>query len=136
MIRVLVFGTFDPLHSGHEYLFQEAKKLGEKLIVVVARDIAIQQEKHRQNYMSEQDRLRVVQQNTHVDTAILGDESPQAYATLKNLDFEIVALGYDQRPSDDETRRILDSIGKQDVKIVRLASFKPEEFKSSFFRNT
>ena len=32
---VLVTGGFDPLHSGHIDLFNEAKKLGDKLVVGV-----------------------------------------------------------------------------------------------------
>ena len=35
---VLVTGGFDPIHSGHIAYFKSAKKLGDKLIVVVAHD--------------------------------------------------------------------------------------------------
>ena len=35
---VLVTGGFDPLHSGHIDLFNEAKKLGDKLVVGVNSD--------------------------------------------------------------------------------------------------
>ena len=35
---VVVSGGFDPLHIGHIRMFQEAKKLGNKLIVILNND--------------------------------------------------------------------------------------------------
>ena len=37
-IIVIVTGGFDPLHSGHIAYFEDAKKLGDKLIVGVNSD--------------------------------------------------------------------------------------------------
>ena len=34
MVKVMATGVFDILHLGHLYFLQEAKKLGEELIVV------------------------------------------------------------------------------------------------------
>lgn len=36
--RVMVFGVFDGLHPGHRAFLRQARKKGDKLIVVVARD--------------------------------------------------------------------------------------------------
>ena len=41
MRRVMVFGSFDPLHDGHRSLFRQARKHGDELVVVVARDVNI-----------------------------------------------------------------------------------------------
>lgn len=136
MKKVLVFGTFDPLHPGHEYLFEEAKKVGDYLVVVVARDATIQQQKNRQHHMSQQERLDAVMKASHVDEVLLGDESPDSYELLKNLYFDTLVLGYDQRPSDEEVEEILRSIGKSEVKIVRLPAHKPEQYKSSLMRTS
>lgn len=38
MTVVLTFGTFDIFHPGHEYYLREAKKHGDKLVTVIARD--------------------------------------------------------------------------------------------------
>lgn len=35
---VLTFGTFDYLHPGHKFYLRQAKKLGDYLITVIARD--------------------------------------------------------------------------------------------------
>ena len=44
---VLVTGGFDPLHSGHISLFDEAKKLGDKLIVGLNSDDWLTRKKGR-----------------------------------------------------------------------------------------
>lgn len=38
MKKVMTFGTFDVFHPGHLYYLREAKKLGNYLVTVVARD--------------------------------------------------------------------------------------------------
>lgn len=136
MNTALVFGTFDPIHPGHEYVFREAKKLGDRLVVVVARDATIQKEKNREHHMSEQDRVTAVKSLADIDEALLGDESPDSYELLLKLDFTTLVLGYDQRPSDEEVWAILSSIGKPNVAVVRLAAYKPEQYKSSLMRTS
>jgi len=134
MTRVLTFGTFDPLHDGHRDVFQQAKALGDTLLVVVARDSAIQQLKARQPYQSETSRLAAVAQEPGVDEAILGDSDPTRYDLLAAQSFDVLAIGYDQQPDDTAIREILIRAGKPDVTIVRLKPFQPEKFKSSYFR--
>ena len=36
MVRVMATGVFDILHLGHVYFLNEARKLGDELLVVVA----------------------------------------------------------------------------------------------------
>ncbi|HLC71304.1 MAG TPA: adenylyltransferase/cytidyltransferase family protein, partial [Candidatus Nanoarchaeia archaeon] len=38
MKTVMCFGTFDILHPGHLHYLQQAKKYGDYLMVVIARD--------------------------------------------------------------------------------------------------
>ena len=38
MVTVMAFGTFDVLHPGHHFYLEQARKLGDNLVVVVARD--------------------------------------------------------------------------------------------------
>ncbi|MEI6711388.1 MAG: adenylyltransferase/cytidyltransferase family protein [bacterium] len=38
----MTFGTFDRFHPGHEYYLREAKKLGDTLITIVARDNTVE----------------------------------------------------------------------------------------------
>ncbi len=69
-----------------------------------------------------------------VDTAILGDVDSTSYAMLRTIPFEILAIGYDQEPSDQEARSILDDNGLHDPRVIRLSAFQPEVYKSSFLR--
>lgn len=133
-MRVLVFGTFDPLHRGHGYFLRHARRLGQQLVVVVTCDSAIRMQKHREPFQAERERLARVVALPWVDEAFLGDEQPSNYELLKRLTFDILALGYDQEPTDEVVRRELAAQGKQYVKVVRLGSYKPERYKSSYLR--
>jgi len=134
-IKVLVFGSFDPLHPGHEYFFKKAKQIGSHLTVVVARDQTIREVKKRRPHQDEAQRLTAVKNNPHVDEALLGDSNPQSYSLLKRLSFDVLALGYDQKPDDVAVKEILRSTGHKDATAVRLDAFKPEKYKSTFYRS-
>ena len=45
MKTVVVSGGFDPVHIGHLQLFEEAKKLGDHLIVIVNSDKFLEEKK-------------------------------------------------------------------------------------------
>lgn len=135
MKRVLAFGSFDPLHEGHRDFFRQAKALGDHLTVVVAHDEALRAHKRREVYQGAEQRLAAVAAVPEVDQALLGNKQANKYTLLSELDFDIVALGYDQAPADDVVRKELDKRGKQKVKIMRLKPFKPEVYKSTLLRN-
>lgn len=131
--QVLAFGTFDPLHPGHEFFLGEAKKLGDELLVVVARDSFIRQVKHREPNLDEETRKSAVEKLGYVDRAILGKEWPAAdrYGLLRELTFDVIALGYDQKPDNAAVEQELAKIGRRDVLVVRLKAYQPKRFKSS-----
>ena len=72
MSAVLFFGTFDPLHAGHRQAFGQARAQGDRLVVVVARDSAVLEQKKRAAHQDENERLARVATQTVVDEAILG----------------------------------------------------------------
>jgi len=132
--RVLVFGTFDPLHKGHSSFFEQAAVLGNRLIVVVARDETIRQVKDREPTRGEQERMAAVRGESAVDEVILGDAKPQLYEVLNRLDFEVLAMGYDQEPGESEVVELLRSVGKSQVEVVRLEPWEEKVYKSSKLR--
>lgn len=134
MIRVLVFGTFDPLHAGHRDFFRQAKALGDHLTVVVARDSSIRASKRYEPHQGEETRLAAVAAVDSVDEAMLGQPTAHQYDMLRELEFDVIALGYDQEPAEVEVRRQLTLLGKQAVRVVRLHPFQPEKYKSTFIR--
>ncbi len=56
---VMVSGGFDPIHIGHLRMFQEAKKLGNKLLVVINSDAWLIRKKGK-NFMSSEDRKEII----------------------------------------------------------------------------
>jgi cytidyltransferase-like protein len=131
---VLVFGAFDPLHEGHKDFFRQAKDLGSRLLVVVARDASIRSHKGREPHTDEETRMAAVAAVPTVDEVVLGNEQANRYELLSQLDYDILALGYDQVPSDEVVRAELDKRGKHSVPLVRLAPYMPEKYKSTLLR--
>lgn len=131
MKRVVVFGSFDPLHRGHVNFFEQAKALGAHLTVVVAHDSALRTHKGRDPYQGAPERLQAVARVPVVDTVMIGNTQANTYQLLSELDFDVIALGYDQEPADSVVREELDKIGKRKVEIVRLKPYHPEKYKSS-----
>ena len=66
---VLVTGGFDPLHSGHLAYFEEAKKLGDKLIVGVNSDDWLTRKKGRP-FMPFLERVAIIEEMGIVDKVI------------------------------------------------------------------
>jgi cytidyltransferase-like protein len=71
---VLITGGFDPLHSGHIKYFEEARKLGDQLIVGLNSDAWLTRKKGRP-FMKWEDRLAVVQNIRGVNWTVQFDDS-------------------------------------------------------------
>jgi len=71
---VLVSGYFNPIHFGHIKLFMQAKKLGDKLIVIVNNDKQ-QILKKGKIIMDEIERINIVKSIRYVDKAVLSIDS-------------------------------------------------------------
>ncbi|MAE13528.1 FAD synthase [Candidatus Woesearchaeota archaeon] len=128
----MVFGSFDPLHKGHRNLFQQAKKQGEYLIVVVARDETIRLLKKHEPSQPEEVRRKRVEEVAEVDSAVLGNPGDK-YAIIQQHRPDIICLGYDQSFFVENLQKQLDKF-QLPVKIVRLLPHHPDRFKSSKLR--
>lgn len=133
-MRILAFGSFDPLHEGHRDFLHQAKALGTHLTVVVAPNEAIATNKGYTPFSSLEDRIEAVKALKIADTVLPGTTTADPYQLLRDLAFDVIAIGYDQLPNDEIIRRELDVRGKQQVQILRLQPFHPEKYKSSFIR--
>ncbi len=130
MKTVMAFGCFDILHPGHIVYLEEAKKLGDKLIVVVARDHAIRVGKKREPVFYEKSRLHLVGSLKFVDKAVLGDKKDY-FRLIRKLRPYIIALGFDQKPGVRELESKLSELGLR-TKVVRIRkSHQHHRFKSS-----
>ncbi|MCD5425303.1 MAG: FAD synthase [Methanosarcinaceae archaeon] len=116
MIRVLATGTFDILHVGHIYYLKEARALGTELFVILARDSMIQ---HKPKpIISENSRLLMINSLKVVKKAVLGSEV-DIFEPLKEINPDIIALGYDQKFNVEQLDIDLKKKGF-DIKIVRI----------------
>ncbi len=117
MVRVMATGVFDILHLGHLYFLKEAKKLGDKLVVVVATDKTAEEMKHIPITTQEM-RVKLVAELKPVDQAVLGYEGDR-YKIVKEVEPDIIALGYDQKHDEERIKEDLKNMG-MDMKVVRL----------------
>ncbi len=124
MIRILVFGSFDPFHKGHLYYLKQAKKLGDILIVVVSSDEKIRKIKKHKPREGEQQRLRKIEDLKIADKVMIGEPAGD-YNIIEKLNPDIIALGYDQKIPEPLKNKL------NKYKIVRLKPYKPEIYKSS-----
>ena len=114
-------GTFDLLHLGHIYFLKEAKKLGEKLAVVVATDATVRRLKH-EPVNPEEIRLKLIKELKIVDEAYLGHEDDM-YEIVEEIKPDVIALGFDQIHDEDRIKSELEK-RKIKAKVVRLSEFK------------
>jgi len=121
---VLAGGVFDIIHPGHIHTLNDAKKLGDVLVVVVATDKTAIKMKKREPLHSAELRQELVSSLTMVDLCIIGDED-DIFKTVDLVKPQIIALGYDQTHQE---KFITDGCKKinLDVTVARLESPRPQ----------
>ncbi len=138
MKKVMVFGVFDLLHPGHISFLKQAKKLGNFLVVSVARDVNVKKIKKKLPIFDEKKRLANLKRIKLANKIVLGAlKDPWPHIQKEKPD--VIALGYDQgnyvrlQVAGD---RLQDELQKRKLKtrVVRLRAFRPEVFKSSLMR--
>lgn len=132
MTKIMVFGTFDIVHPGHEDLFRQARALAPDpyLVVSIARDPVVARIKGQSPRNSEDIRRKLVAAHSLVDEVMLGDA--EGYIEhIRKIAPDIIALGYDQSGEFvDQLEQDLQAVGLR-VRVVRLKAFEPEKYKTS-----
>ena len=129
MIKVMCAGTFDKIHPGHLYFFSEAKKHGDKLIVVVSRDKTAEKFKGKKPMHNEKERLEAIRMLNIVDESHLGREG-SIFDIIEELKPNVICLGYDQKVQKLELEEELKKRGIK-AEIVRIDAYMPNLYKSS-----
>jgi FAD synthetase len=129
MKTVMCFGSFDVLHPGHLYYLKEAKKKGDKLVVVVARDSTIEKVKGNKPKYNEKERLEHIREIPVVDKALLGYEA-DPYEIIEEINPDVICLGYDQ---DSYSEGLKEKLAKRGMhpEIYRIDAFNEHVYKSS-----
>lgn len=123
MTRVMATGVFDLLHVGHLHYLNEAKKLGDELVVVVATDATVRKRKH-EPVTPESLRLELIRALKPVDKAVIGHEG-DIFKVVEEIKPDIIALGYDQEFSESELEKELTRRGIR-AKVVRLSKYEDD----------
>ncbi len=100
-IIVAVSGGFDPLHIGHARLFQEAKKLGDELVVILNNDNWLASKKGYV-FMHEKERTEIIKRIAGVKRVILtkhkkNDPDRSVSRELTRLKPDVFANGGDRK---------------------------------------
>ena len=112
---VAISGYFDPIHVGHLEYINMAKKLGDKLVVIVNNNYQCELKKGKP-FMDEKDRVTIVSNLKNVDEVFLSiDKDKTVCASLEKIKPDIFANGGDRKNSE-----IPESIicKKYDIKII------------------
>jgi len=117
-------GVFDILHLGHIRYLEEAKGLGDELIVVVAHDETVKKRKHTP-IMPQEMRRKIVESLKCVDKAVNGKEGDML-DIVKEIRPDVIALGYDQRFDEKKLGEQLKKEGL-DIKIVRCSHYTEDD---------
>ncbi len=135
MTRIMIFGTFDMVHAGHEHLFAQARALGEHpyLIVSIARDASVKRIKGFLPRKNETERRALVAAHPVVDEVVIGDEEGYMDHVVRAAP-DVIALGYDQEGEyveylEDDLRA-----AGLSVHVVRLKPHHPDIYKTSKLR--
>ena len=120
MKRVMAVGDFDLLHAGHLHYLEQAKSLGDYLIVVIAHDDTVRIRKH-EPVTNHDLRSRMVKGLKPVDEVIIGNppEVP-IFDILPKVKPDIIALGYDQEHAEESIQTKLIELGFTDIQVLRV----------------
>lgn len=94
MKKVITYGTFDLLHTGHINILRRAKALGDYLIVAVSTD-EFNMLKHKQAYHSFEERKQILEAIRYVDEVIGEDTWGQKTDDVQKYNIDTFVMGSD-----------------------------------------
>jgi FAD synthetase len=119
---VVAQGTFDILHPGHLHYLRDAKAMGDRLVVIVARSTNVT---HKEPpVVPGPQRREMVAGLDPVDEARLGHPE-DIFAPIEELDPAVIALGYDQHHDEEGIRAALAERGV-DCEVRRAGAYEPD----------
>lgn len=124
----MVFGTFDILHLGHISLFRQARKYGDSLIAVIARDHRVKKIKGSNSFHTDLERKKMLEHIDLIDKVVLGNNK-NVYIVIKKIKPDVVALGYDQKYFVGALESKIKEF-KLTTEVVRLKKYAGEKHKT------
>jgi len=127
MKKVFVSGCYDILHGGHIEFFNQAKALGDYLIVCFDGDASLELHKHKKSSLPEAHKIRLLQSLSMVDEVVVGD-----YLKELGLDFkehflrikpDVLAVTGDDKYTSEKIA-LCQEIGAQYVVLPKTLNFE------------
>lgn len=116
MKKVLTVGVFDYFHYGHYKLFENAKKLGDYLIVAIQDGNYIKKYKPDTSILySTEQRMELVGALKSVDETIIYYDVDKI---VKEIEFDVFAVGGDQ--NHDGFKRAMNWCEENNKEVIRL----------------
>src|SRR3989338_6851974 len=84
-VKVMVFGVFDRLHSGHRAFLRQAKKHGKKLMVVIAHDSSVLKLKKKRPWQSERQRMVAIRKSVEFQKPFSATKNRVLIRLSKNI---------------------------------------------------
>lgn len=127
MKKVFVSGCYDILHGGHIEFFNQAKSLGDYLIVCFAGDKSLELHKHKKSSLPEAHKKRLLESLSMINEVVIGD-----YLEELGLDFkehfltikpDILAVTEDDR-YEKQKSALCQEVGAQYVVLPKTLNFE------------
>lgn len=128
---VTIFGVFDGIHEGHMAFIAEAKKEGERLVAVVARDSVVEKLKGKLPVRNEADRIKALLEVPNIDLVFLGDREEGTYNVLKEIKPDTIYLGYDQQGLFDSIKKAIEDGILPEINLIYGKAHKGDTHHSS-----
>lgn len=100
MKKIITYGTFDMLHTGHINLLRRAKELGTHLIVGLSSD-EFNEMKEKKSYYSFEQRKHILEAIRYVDLVIKEDNWEQKMKDIIQYDIDTFVMGDDWKGKFD-----------------------------------
>lgn len=134
-VVVCTSGGFDPVHVGHVRMFQHAKRLGDKHVVILNNDNWLFKKKGRV-FMSESERKEILETLSSVDRVVLTDhpkdpEDMSVCGALAKIHPHIFANGGDRTSKNTPEKELCKKLG---IKMVYNVGGKKAQSSSELLR--
>lgn len=100
MTRGLIFGAFDPLHYGHVRLMRRAKEYCKELYVITESNEIIHEEKGRDAFTSEADRVQDIKGIKYADYVFMRDDEFNRKYWFDMVQPTVIFYGSDWKDKD------------------------------------
>jgi cytidyltransferase-related domain len=124
MVRVMATGVFDLIHTGHISYLQQARSMGDELVVIVACDDTVRRNKH-EPITPDSMRVKIVENLKPVDVAVVGKHGDM-FNIVRELAPDIIVLGFDQNFNEAELTESLKREGLGHIQVLRATEYSED----------